>query len=1124
MLILRVFLLIVLGAVGARAGDFVVQDGFKSGALGRVVEVAYDATGALSLADVRGGAVPFAATTEDVPSFGYRVGAEWVRFSIDDRRGPGRDPLVLELAHPVTDFADVITESRDGRRVTMRAGDRVDHRTWPLDARIPSFPIAPDAVNVWIRVEGQSSPQIPLTIFTRDAWHVHTVREDVAQALYYGALGAMLIYNILVWAAVGLRLYGFYVWFLGSYGLLSLALNGILFSALAPGAVGLGDYITLPAMASLSVGAAGFTVGLLDLGPWRCIATGVAKLLSVLFAALVCLSPAIPFSVGVRSGIAMDILLALLLVVAGVYATARGERAGRWFLMAWTAFLTGALVFVLRATGVLPNNAFTTNAHQVGSAIEFLLLSFALADRIKQLQAEATRNAELAAASAELAREASVHALKEQERANLELRRLDALKDEFLANASHELRTPLNGIIGMAEALEESRELPPALRARSVDILGAARKLSALVSTIVDFGGSRPDDAVPILVPLDLAAMVSRALDECRRDHAAKNLRVVAEIPPNASTVLGVEHALIETLRAVVGNAFKFTAFGAVEVRARRDGDVVELVVIDEGVGIEAARLPFLFRPFEQGDGSATRQHGGTGLGLALAKKFTENMRGTISIDSQPRVGTTVTLRFIASDESSLALAGPASACAGEEVASGQPGSPDWSDEPASGSLARVESLRPAAIASRGTTSVPPPPLGAAAGPARARRARVLVVDDDPLNRRVVAAHLRTAPFDLVEAVDGPDALDAFANRGPFDAVLLDVMMPGMSGYEVCRRMRESASATDVPILMLTARQQVGDLIEGFEAGANDYVHKPIGRGELRARLSAHVSLARASLAMRRFVPRETIRLLGFDDLTDVSLGDAAEQYLTVAFSDVRGFTATAERLTPKGVFEWLNRCYGVVGPEVRRNAGFIDKYIGDAVMALFPRSPADAVRAAVAMQRGLDALGDIRLGTGIHVGSTMLGTLGEAERFEATVLSDAVNVASRVEGASKFFGARVLVTGEVRARSAGFHWRSLGAIRLKGRSAPVDLHELLDADPAAERDQKLALLTDFVEALESFRSGRLREAAARFRRITDENPNDGPAQAFLAHTTRLIDAGDGTAEAFDGTFVLAEK
>ncbi len=1117
MFLLRLFLFVLFGAAAAQARDLVIDEGFSSASLGRRIEVGYDPTLALSLDDVRSGALPFAATTEDVPSFGYRSGAEWVRFTLDDRRGPKRDPLVLELAHPVTDVAEVITETAEGRRVTMRAGDHVDHRTWPLDARVPSFPIEPEVVNVWMRVTGRSSHQLPLTLRTREAWHLHTVREDVAQAIYYGALGAMLIYNILVWAAVGLRLYGFYVLFLACYGFLSLVLNGVFFAEFAPGAVGWTDRLTIPLMAGLSFGALGFTLGLLDFGRRRPLALRIAFALSALFGTLMCVSPAIPYSAGIRLAIVLEATLAVLLVVAGVFATVRGERPGRWFVMAWTAFLTGALVYVLRAAGVVPSNAFTANAHQVGSAIEFLLLSFALADRIKQLQAQATANAELAAASAELARVASVHALEEEAKANQELRRLDALKDEFLANASHELRTPLNGIIGMAEALDESRELPASLRARSVDILSAARRLSALVSTIIDFGASHPDELAPALVPTDLPSLVSRALDESRRAHASKNLRVVADFPPEASTVLAEEHALVETLRALIGNAFKFTAFGSIEVRARRAGDVVELVVIDEGIGIDPARLPSIFRPFEQGDGSSTRLHGGTGLGLALAKKFVEALRGTIAIDSQPRVGTTVTLRLLASDEASLPQT-PPPAAAGLFPTFNDPLSVE-DVEPSPLSVAVVESLRPVSISSSRPKSLPPAPTGAA----KTRRARVLVVDDDPLNRRVVAAHLRTAPFDLVDAVDGPDALDAFANRGPFDAVLLDVMMPGMNGYEVCRRMREFASATDVPILMLTAKQQVGDLIEGFEAGANDYVHKPIGRGELRARLSTHVSLARASLAMRRFVPRETIRLLGFDDLTDVSLGDAAEHELTVAFSDVRGFTAAVERMTPKGAFEWLNRCYGVIGPEVRRNGGFIDKYIGDAVMALFPRTPADAVRAAIAMQRGMDALGDIHLGTGIHVGSTMLGTLGEAERFEATVLADTVNVASRVEGASKFFGTRVLVTDDVRnqCESEGFSWRSLGSIRLKGRSAPVDLHELLDADTAPERDRKLALLPDFADGFTAFRAGRLREAAARFRRIVDENPNDGPAQACLAQATRLIDTKD---DSFDGTFVLADK
>jgi class 3 adenylate cyclase len=176
-----------------------------------------------------------------------------------------------------------------------------------------------------------------------------------------------------------------------------------------------------------------------------------------------------------------------------------------------------------------------------------------------------------------------------------------------------------------------------------------------------------------------------------------------------------------------------------------------------------------------------------------------------------------------------------------------------------------------------------------------------------------------------------------------------------------------------------------------------------------RARLASE----RYSEATSRFVPKEFLHALGDADVTDARLGQATDRDMTILFADIRGFTSISEALTPEETFRFLNDCFACVGPPIREYGGFIDKYIGDAIMALFQRSPAEAVRAAVAMQEALreaNAAGAFRapveLGIGIHVGHVMMGTLGEAQRFEATVISEAVEAAlgGRAEDAAARF------------------------------------------------------------------------------------------------------------------------
>ena len=295
--------------------------------------------------------------------------------------------------------------------------------------------------------------------------------------------------------------------------------------------------------------------------------------------------------------------------------------------------------------------------------------------------------------------------------------------------------------------------------------------------------------------------------------------------------------------------------------------------------------------------------------------------------------------------------------------------------------------------------------------------------------------------------------------------------------------------------------------------------------------------------SISNFVPKGFLELLGRSDLSEVRLGDAVEHDLTVLFADIRGFTTISERLGPKEIFGLLNEWFGRIGPHVPAHRGFIDKYIGDAIMALFPRSPSDAVRAAIAMQHEaaevlvaptqgrlrsassvtVEALSvrPLAIGIGIHRGGTMLGTIGERGRFEATVISDAVNLAARLEQATVTLGVRVLVSGEVAdgldADLRG-HLRPLGSFQVVGRRRPIELFEVVDADPEPQRSQKLAARDRFDAARAALLAGRGYEAKTLLDALAEEAPADG-AVAFFQRAL----LGDG-ATVRGGVIVLHEK
>ena len=168
---------------------------------------------------------------------------------------------------------------------------------------------------------------------------------------------------------------------------------------------------------------------------------------------------------------------------------------------------------------------------------------------------------------------------------------------------------------------------------------------------------------------------------------------------------------------------------------------------------------------------------------------------------------------------------------------------------------------------------------------------KVLIVDDEPINRQVLINNLSLYNYAITEASNGHEALAAMENGFIPDLILLDLMMPQMTGYEVCKKIRDRFPAYELPIVMLTAKNQVADIVEGFESRANDYLSKPIQKQEMLARIRTHISITQLTLAYGRFVPRNFLKFLDKESIIDVQIGDQVQQKMTVMFSDIRSFT-----------------------------------------------------------------------------------------------------------------------------------------------------------------------------------------------------------------------------------------
>ncbi|HPS85166.1 MAG TPA: adenylate/guanylate cyclase domain-containing protein [Spirochaetota bacterium] len=285
----------------------------------------------------------------------------------------------------------------------------------------------------------------------------------------------------------------------------------------------------------------------------------------------------------------------------------------------------------------------------------------------------------------------------------------------------------------------------------------------------------------------------------------------------------------------------------------------------------------------------------------------------------------------------------------------------------------------------------------------------------------------------------------------------------------------------------------------------------------------------------QRFVPEQFLHYLDKESVTQVQLGDQVQKIMTVMFSDIRSFTSLSENMTPKENFDFLNSYLKHVGPVIRKNNGFIDKYIGDAVMALFPHSADDALEAAVGMFENLYAFNEerikkgdlpIEIGLGLHTGQLMMGIIGEEERMEGTVISDNVNFASRLEGLTKHYGARILIsemTHSMLAHPERYLMRNLGKVRVKGKNDPVAVFEVLDPLPFKQKSMKIKTKDVLEKGIMLYQQKRFTEAIEKFNKILAVDKEDKVVikyyNAASAYAQKV-----SVSEDWDGTLEMREK
>ncbi len=815
---------------------------------------------------------------------------------------------------------------------------------------------------------------------------------------------------------------------------------------------------------------------------------------------------------------------------------------------------------------------------------------------------------------------------------NEELKKFNHFKDEFLTNTSHELRTPLNGMIGISESLIDgvAGKLPQLAQQNLSLVVSSGKRLSNLINDILDFSQIKHGHIDLHLKSMGIWETVEIVLTLHRPIARKKGLRLVNEVSAELPPIYADEERLQQILHNLVENAIKFTEVGEIRVSAQAVFEEKLLIKVqDTGIGIAPHDLQHIFESFEQ----YAKSPKGVGLGIAITQQLITLHGGKIKVDSVLKKGTVFSFTLPISDKQPI-------------------------------QVTQVESIHRRQIEPYDDSIPMQPPISQP--DTMTKYYTIMVVDDEVINLHVLINQLSLQKYAVIEASSGIEALKILEQGIVPDLILLDVMMPQMTGYQVTQEIRKKWRADELPILLLTAKNQLVDLVHGLEVGANDYLTKPISKDELLARVKTHIrikELQRKTLklvienekrlnqfleaipvgiavfesngkpyffnhnaqvllgkgveleaiaenltdiyqlyiedsqrlyptenftavralngesshiedieihrsakkvipievwgnpivdergkvdfaviafqditerkrieeeketfihelfqlqkAYERFVPKEFLNLLGKKSIVDVQLGDQIQQNMTILSSDIRGFTTLSENMKSQEIFDFINAYLGLVEPMIHQYNGVIDKYIGDAVLAVFPTNSDDAIQGSIAMLNALAQHNEvlklagyepIQVGIGLNTGMLTLGMIGGQSRIDGTVIADAVNIAARVEGLTKVYGVSLLITQQTYLtlkNLLAYKIRIIDHVKVKGKSTKLTVYEVFDADPPDIIELKSKTLRDFEQGFMCFQNENLDQARSYFGKVLEVNEHDKPAQIYYERCKR---------------------
>lgn len=565
-------------------------------------------------------------------SKGYTSTGYWLKFNLNFNPDLFGSHWLLEIPFPLLDYVALYSPTPNGEYKVSQTGDRSPFSQRDIDTTNFVFQVEPFQQHntFYIHVKTQDSLQVPLHLWNETAFIKHTAFSHWIQGIYFGIMTVMILYNLFIYASVKERSYLFYICYISSFTICQLSLEAYSFEYLWPNNTWWAN-INIPLFGVLSLFFASLFAR--EILQSRTVLPFFDKVLITITSSLFFTLPIIllgSYNAGIYASLTGAFVFFNLILLAGILAALKGNRTAIVFVFAWSIFLISGVISMLGMLDIVPMKYGPQAAIQIGSAIEVILLSLALADRINLIEQE---KAELEAESKRILLNA-----------NKQLANSNRLKDEFIATISHEIRTPMNGVLGSTQLLLDT-QLDYNQKTYIDTINQSGQTLLEILNNILDYSKIEADKLTIEPTEFNLEEVINECADFFSVISIQNRVKLFVRIHKDTPKIIKSDPLRVkQILLNLLSNAFKYTDRGQVVISVQLAKDANDLLLIeveDSGNGLTLEQQSILFQPFVQVDSSSSREKGGTGLGLAICNKLTKLLGGEIGVRSLPGKGTT---------------------------------------------------------------------------------------------------------------------------------------------------------------------------------------------------------------------------------------------------------------------------------------------------------------------------------------------------------------------------------------------------------------------------------------------------------------------------------------------------